>query len=472
MNIKKSLLLILVFSIFWACSADACDIPTPRQRFQNKLNSIISSSPEVYNSQLGVYVRLVKTNEDLYRRNPDMPLIPASNLKIFISATAIESLGPDYSYITALYGPPPGDDPEVIDGNLYLWSNGDPSLTENDLENFAIQLKQMGIKHVKGDVVGDDSYFDRNHTGVGWKNRYLSIEYAAQCSSLSLCKNIITLKIKPNKTRFTPRCSIIKIKNNTIPARYSAVSVKRVPGTNDIVLNGKVGWHDTLVDTVTVDNPALFTIFTFARILKENGITIGGRTRLISPGEEGAIYAKSRYTIHSSPPLKTILKEINKESDNFYSQQVFKSLGARFKGKGTMENSAAFISEFLDSKGIDTTTLRIVDGCGLSEMNRCTPRQLVDLLISMFNSSYRQEFMDSLPTGGEGTLEYRLFNLPVRAKTGSLRGHSTLSGYVITAAGQTLAFSIMVNHHKCSTYEIQRFQDRLVKALANWKELL
>ncbi|MCL5036475.1 MAG: D-alanyl-D-alanine carboxypeptidase/D-alanyl-D-alanine-endopeptidase [Chloroflexi bacterium] len=440
-----------------------------REKFRQKIDAVISSSWEINNSNLGVCITIAKSKKEIYERNAGRPMIPASNLKILISSAALELLGPEYRYTTAVYGPPPRENSSVMDGNLYLWSNGDPTMTEDELKGFALKLKENGIKHIKGDVVGDDSYFDRDHSGIGWKSRYTSLEYAAQCSSLSLCRNIITLKIEPNKTQFTPACSIISIKNNTRPAGYSEVSINRTPGTNEIVLTGCVGWGDSLVDTVTVEDPAKFTTFAFARILKENGITISGKTRLIYPTEEGITFSRMKYAEHNSPPLADMIKDINKESDNFYSQQVFRSLGARMEGKGTRENSIAVIKEFLNSHDVDTTSLEIADGCGLSEMNRCSARQFVGLLTAMFHGWYGQEFMDSLPAGGEGTLEYRLHNIPVRAKTGSLLGHSTLSGYVVTAGGQTLTFSILVNDFKASNWDIHNFQDRLVKTMANWK---
>jgi serine-type D-Ala-D-Ala carboxypeptidase/endopeptidase (penicillin-binding protein 4) len=444
-----------------------------RARLASQIDSFVKNDPVWANTPVGIYVATTDTGQQIYSRNGTRPMIPASNFKVVTSAAALDLLGPDYRFETSVWGGEV-DGSGILRGNLYLHGTGDPTFmypfTNNPtavFHQFASTLKSQGVKVIEGDVVGDDSAFDREFQGRGWKERYMLESYAAPVGALSINGNIVQVTVNGGSVSTQPGNKYLNIVRN-IAGDY--LSITRKMGTDDVIVRGPSG--GAVSRSLTVNNPSSYTTGVFAETLRQNGIQVKGSVRLISSGEKYQNNS-NRLLYHRSPPLIQILREVNKESDNTCAFHVLKALGYELRGKGTVDNSNAVIKEWMQSAGIDTAGLATADGSGLSVYNRISPKQLVDILSYMTRTSQWKNFWASLPAGGvDGTMSYRLGGIPVRAKTGGLQGHISLSGYVQTKTGQMVTFSMLTNNHGTTGSRIRANEDQLVRIIAQCTENL
>ncbi len=464
--------LFLVFAVLVAMPAAARGSePASAAQLKQRLAKIVAS---LGSGKVGVYIKVLKTGRVVFNDNGATPMIPASNLKVVTTSVALDRLGPNFRYTTELVGPPASGN-GVIHGDVYLKGAGDPTwcypYTEptGPLKFFAKQLKDQGVKEIAGDLVGDDSAFDREYIGQGWFDRYLMDSYAAPVSALSLNTNLCEVTVTSKGITLNPPSPALPILNKVTPGSSSDIWITRERGDERTVINGHISPGGVVKQTITVGSPSLFTVGCLGDALKKAGITIRGKMRLIERSGEAARVTRLKvYARYQSPKLSEIIAQVNKESDNVFAQHVFKTLGERFQGYGTAATGEAAVKFFMEHHGIDSAGLRMVDGSGLSTLNRISPRQLVGIIEAMWRHHRGQDFVDSLPGDGEGTLTYRLSGLTVRAKTGTLDGHSGLSGYVVSAYGQTIGFSILVNNVS-ATWSAVDLEDRIVRTLATWE---
>ncbi|MFH0802393.1 MAG: D-alanyl-D-alanine carboxypeptidase/D-alanyl-D-alanine-endopeptidase [bacterium] len=437
-----------------------------------RIEKILGSEPFFRKIKYGILVQDLVSGETIYSNHPDASLIPASNLKLLTAVLGFHYLGRDYSYRTSIYGPSIRDG--ILDGDLVLRGSGDPSFlydffkpTVLPLETLAGELKMKGVREIRGDLVADDSLFDREWTGEGWKKEYLLEDYASPTGALSLNGNIVQVTVTPRKVVLYPAASSLKVLRLSGPSLYTPLAIGRKSGEDIITVTGRAPASGSVTNTVTVQNPSLFTASAFARILKKSGIKLCGRVRMLYVSAEKDSFKKlEELAAVSSPPLLDIIRVMNKESDNYISQLVLKTVAAHELGLGSMENARRVCLDFFLKAGLDSTGLYLADGCGLSKRNRITCRQLVGLLEYAATQPYAQDFYSTLPAGGEGTMEGRLETVPVIAKTGSIKSNTTLSGYVLAQNGRTLVFSILVNGHPSACWYIREIQDRIIKVLA------
>ncbi len=427
-------------------------------------------------SRQGAFVKVMGSGRVLYSRNGTTPMVPASNMKVLTTAAALDRLGSKFRYRTELVGPTP-DRQGVVRGNLYLRGSGDPTLTPpysqpatEPFVFFAQQLKARGVRQVVGDVVADDSAFDREFVARGWLDRYRLDSYAAPVAALSLNGNVVEVIISAEGISTNPPTTGIAFSNQL--GSGGEAYLDRAPGSDTIVVRGSVAPGEVVRRSLTVANPPLFAAGAFQEVLKEAGIPQQGGVRLIRPvGEPALLSQMHTYACYESPELTEILRQINHESDNLFAQHVFKALGESRSGRGTAATGQAAVEDFLTRNGVAIKGLTMVDGCGLSPLDRVTPAQMVGALEAMHSHPERAIFWESLPTGGQGTLAYRLAGLNVRAKTGTLANDSSLSGYVVSATGQTVAFALFFNNLEGIGSAVDA-QDRIVNLLAAWPETL
>jgi len=467
------LLLASVVLILFISSAEA---QSSLPELNRQIDSLVNQSGVLESSSAGVYIREIRSGQVIYQKNGDKPLTPSSNMKVMTSAAAFKLLGPDYRYKTYIYGGPLDISRGVMESSLYLVGSGDPTFTEpftenptEVLEQFAKRLHKIGLRKVKGDLIGDDSVFDRDFVGKGWKSRYILEDYAAECGGLSLNANLLRITIEPQRVTLYPPSPAIKVVNNAQQSGYTEIQFKRESNTGKIVISGTFGGA-TQTGLITVHNPPLFTLSAFSQILANRGIHVMGRAKLIEQQPYRYSYKSFLpYCSHESPKLYGVLKYLNKESDNFLANQVFRTLGAVCRGKGSLKNSESVIKEFMEKAGIDTTGFQMADGSGLSCLNKVTPRQLAETLVYMYSQPDAKKYIATLPQAGvDGTLKYRLSGQKVFAKTGTINENSSLSGYVTTAFGQTLVFSIITNNHKYGQGAYKGFEDQIVHTLSRW----
>ncbi len=467
---------IFIFFLFFCCFSASLICIHPKASaglgLTSTIQELVKASDSPSTSELGVYICNAETGEIIYQRNQNTLLAPASNLKLYTAAAALHYLGPEYTYKTSVYGSPIDPVKGIMEGSLYLVGSGDPTFCEpympptSVLETFANTLSKMGLRRVLGDIIGDDSVFDRNFKGRGWKKDYAMDDYAAECAGLSLNANLIQITAYNGVYTFFPDCSIMNVYN----AGYGSgeISFKRDPESNNVKLSGPVNPASACGATITVHNPSLFTTSSFEKTLKNSGIYYTGQTKLIEESPLKNDYsAYIELCSHKSKPLLEILKYMNKESDNLLAQHIFKTIGAEINGKGTYEYAESAIKSYLNECGIDTSGFIMADGCGLSRENKTSARQLGQLLTSIYKSDIKDSFISTLSQAGvDGTLKYRLTGLKVFAKTGTINECSSLAGFAWTANNKPVVFVIISNNQKLAPGVYKGFEDLIVDTVA------
>jgi D-alanyl-D-alanine carboxypeptidase/D-alanyl-D-alanine-endopeptidase (penicillin-binding protein 4) len=442
--------------------------------------------------QLGLAIHNITKDEALYQHHHQQAFVPASNMKLWTTIAALELLGSEYRFKTELLTDGRLTPDGTLQGNLLIKGYGDPTITEADLRRMAVSLKKKGIHKIHGNLLVDESYFDRIRLGPGWMWDDEVWGYSAQVSALALDRNSVTIGIDPHsdhasaspKLSVAPMNQTLAIQNNMQVIHgidTEELQWERLRGTNTIRLDGFIGSSaEVLEERVSVDDPALFAGEVFARQLQREGIKLGRGSTVVKkeahepdhgdPGQHRNLLAT-----HYSEPLSQIIREINKKSDNFYAEVLLKTMGVVKKGEGSFAAGAEAIGEFMKQADLPAQ-YRQVDGSGLSRLNLITPEQMVRLLRYVHNQSYRDVLTASLPEAGvDGTLEERLMEDSLvegnlRAKTGTMDGVHSLSGYVTAKNGDQLAFSILMNGVR-EPEAAYAFQERIASLMANYPDL-
>ncbi|WP_066173755.1 D-alanyl-D-alanine carboxypeptidase/D-alanyl-D-alanine endopeptidase [Bacillus marinisedimentorum] len=435
----------------------------------------------------GVCVRKADDGELLYSHFGDIRLHPASNMKLLTGAAALDLLGPDYRFSTEVLtdGKMKGD---VLEGNVYLKGKGDPTLLKEDMDRFANDLKEKGIRTIKGDLVGDDSWYDdeRLSQDLNWSDE--SNYTGAQVSALTLSPNddfdagSVIVTIRPGEKRggkpeveLTPETDYVTIINNARTAgkkERKRISIEREHGTNNIVIEGTIplgGKQST--SWVAVWEPTGYALSVFKQALEKQGIRLRGDSEMqsgITP-EDAAVLAKKQ-----SMRLTDLMVPFMKLSNNGHGETLVKEIGKAAKKEGSWEQGLAAMKENLQTYGVNTGTVSLRDGSGMSHKNMIPANELSRLLFSIQDKSWFPAFEKSLPAAGEhdrlsgGTLRNRMALVPLKgnlkAKTGSLTGVSALSGYVTNKDGEKLIFSILINNYIGRS--VDEVEDAIVAELA------
>lgn len=423
----------------------------------------------------------------LYDRNPGKRLMPASNTKLLTSAAAMDLLGPGYRYRTDVLAD--GDrSGGRLDGDLYVRGTGDPTLLAKDYDAMAADVAAAGIKTVTGKLVADDTRFDSERLGRSWAADDESAYYSSQISALSLAPDTdydtgnVYLEIVPGSTagekpkvKVTPSNDYVDVDvtATTVAGNgENSISVDREHGGNTLTVSGGIPvGADPEESWTSVWEPTGYAASVFADALKRHGVDVAGKTQLGKATPDGA----ERVARHSSMPLKKITVPFMKLSNNNHAEVLTKTMGDESAGKGTWSAGLKAIEGFLKKEGVDTATLRQVDGSGLSRMDNVSARHISTLLHSVRKKPWFKQWYDALPiacagdrmTGG--TLRSRMCDTPAEgnahAKTGSLTGASALSGYVTDADGRKLTYSIILNNYLADS--VKGIEDSIVVALAS-----
>ena len=439
-------------------------------------------------AKIGLVV-MTQAGKVLFQNNAKKLFIPASNVKILTISAAMHYLGPHYRFVTKIYGSRSIDEHGVLRGNLYLKGSGDPSLRTEDLWKISRRLYMLGLRKVTGRIYLDTTLFDKVHFGPGWEDhaaqpgeRYLS--YMPPVGALSLNGNIIRIGVRPglkigDKARITldPRSYYVRriinkvktIRHGRFRVRIKMLSHRR--WREKIVLKGTVPIHarpDVYRRRVT--HPGWYTGFQFARALRSHRIRVSLWPRMgkVSPR------AKSLYR-HYSQPLGAILRYAGKVSSNFTTEMITKLMGVRaYRKPGSWTKGVNATRSFLRSLGIPPTSYKLLNGSGLSRGNRISPYIIATVLRKMLaHFATRPDFIVAQPIAGyDGTLRWRMKRSSargvLRAKTGTLDGVSSLSGYVETANRKILIFSMLMNGRKWQGRYFRRIQNRVGNLLSRY----
>lgn len=439
--------------------------PSGPDALRGDLDKILAD-PRLDGAHAGVVVRDLDTHQLLYSRLGNGRAIPASNAKLLTSAAALESLGPDYRFRTdvSTTATQRGD---VLDGDLYLRGTGDPTVLAADYQRLADQVANAGVRHVRGRLVSDHTWFDDDTLGAGWAWDDESAYYAAPVSALTVAPDTdydagsVIVRVTPGAApgqpvtvALNPPTSVLTVDNRAVtgPANSaSTLSVQRDHATNRVEVTGSLpGSAQPDQEYISVPNPPSYAADIFTRALAARGVQVEG-------AGSGPIPAGARVlAARESMPLSQLLVPFLKLSNNSHAEALVKAMGRQVRGQGSWPAGLGVVTDKVAGLGVDARALRAVDGSGLSTMDVVPPDQLTNLLDHARSRPWFGAWYQALPIAGApdrmvgGTLRGRMAGTPaqnnVHAKTGSMTGVTSLSGYVRAANGHQLAFSLLFNN--------------------------
>ncbi len=425
----------------------------------------------------GILITDAESGEVLFSQNADRFFIPASNMKLFTTALALEKLGPDFRFHTTLETSGSISTEGILGGDLVLVGRGDPNLSnrkfpyelkeefdgppEKILAELADGLASRGVKQVSGAVVGDDSYFPGERYPNGWEIDDMVWEYGAAISSIVVEDNTVSLTLlsgeragDPVQAVLVPATPDFAVMNQTTtssPEAKSDLTLRREPGSSLVLITGTLPARSAPRKLIlAIQEPAVHSAALLKKLLEDRGIQVDGPAKAIhEPSAEKV--SRTVLAEHQSVPLGDAVKLINKISQNLHTEMLLRTV-ARQKGAwATPEELLSTPQEFYAAAGIAEGDVVQLDASGLSRHDLVTPRAIVSLLAYAQKRPWFGPYYASLPVAGQdGTLEDRMKNTlaagRIHAKTGSVEHVRTLSGFAETPSGRRLIFSFMNNN--------------------------
>lgn len=490
--------------------------PRTVEELQARIDDL-ARNPALGASRLAAKVVSLDTNRVLYEADAEKWMQPASNLKIYTVAAALDHFGPDYRFATSVYAPARPDLAGSVRGDLVVYGRGDPTFATRfnsaaaaatstggsasavspeaeyyqAIDELAARVVASGLRRVEGDIVGDESYFAGGPLAPGWEWDDLQWWYGAEVSALTINDNSVDLSVRPGARAgdpcritlgpSTPLVTVVDRTRTTPAGTRRALTVNRPLTQNVVEVSGTMPVDDRgYTGSVAVSRPAMLFTAMLRASLERQGVVITGRTRTVdAKGREAAPLQVStlvELAVRQSPPLSLIAAQTMKPSQNLYTELLLRALG---KAAGTDpkktsdEAGVEAVKAFLGRAGVDPGRVVMLDGSGLSRANLVTADSTVRLLTYMNRHRHGAAFRDSMPVAGvDGTLRNRMRNTPaagnVRAKTGTLGTSTTLSGYVLSAGGERLVFSLMVNNPPRDADARALFTDAVAVLLASF----
>ena len=457
-------------------------------QFTPAVNTQVAAARKVAPA-IGVHVLDIASGEAAYSYNASNRRILASNTKIVTSAAALDRLGPGYFFETEVLarGEAAGG---ALNGDLAILGGGDPNLSGRQYQGdafgpfreWAAALADRGIHRIEGDLYLVHGLFDDQYVHPDWPRDQLSRWYEAPVAALSFNDNCVLVKVQPGarpggpaRVVTEPPLPMFRLQNGALTtsrgrSQWLKIDREKRPGEENVLtVGGRIYSRTESYDQwVAVADPVAYFGAALKAALAEEGLAITGRV-YATPDLPRSGPSWRRVLTHRTD-LLTVLEVVNKRSQNFYAESVLKTLGARHCGRGSWPDGLRVVAEFLRDVGLAEGTYELADGSGMSRRNRFAPEQLTGLLRAMFFHRWGREYLQTFPYSGERYLRWsrRLAEPPYRgnvmAKTGYLRGVSTLSGYAKANSGKTYAFSILMNDIRTAD-QARVAQDRIVKAV-------
>jgi len=439
-----------------------------------RLDALLADE-RLVSASVGCLIVDARTGATLYERDADRALMPASNMKLVTSVAALHFLGPEFRYRTALCAEALPTETARLAGPLYLRGSGDPTLRHEDLGRFAEELAERGVRVVVGGLVADASCFPGPPLGLGWGWDDETQAYSAQVCGLSVDGNTVQAEIaggdRPGeecRLTLTPHTDYLTLDPECVtgPADTTPPAAYRRRARNVIGVTGPVPVGAKVSAVVSLEEPDLYALELLRRALTARGIEVEGQCRRgLTPA--GALPLSTQ----ESAPLRDLLAAMNVPSDNGIAEALLRTIPLAKGRPGTAGEATGMVEKWLPEIGVVAKPLRLCDGSGLSRLNLLTARAVVGLLTyAAARTEVRDPLLASLPVAASsGTLARRMRGTlaegRVRAKTGSLWGVSSLSGYVEGDDGPIVAFSLLMNNYRCDGAAVRDLQDRACVAL-------
>ncbi len=423
MVLRKLFIILLLCSLqYFAASKEII-----KSKIENTLAKIPSST------KIAILVYNPLTQDTIFKMNHKESMIPASNTKLFTTATALSIMGGNYPLATKILSDDKNIKNGIVKGNLYIKGFGNSTFTLEDLEEMIRVLKEKGIKEITGNIIGDDSYFDEIYTRSDW------------------------IDDETANVKLPPISALVIDRNRTLEQKKIKIRKRRQ-------VRYKVEQFYS-----NISDPPLFIAKLLKEKLTQNGIKV----------DRSAIKGKTPDNVitlsESKILLKDLIQKINKRSDNFLAECLFKTVGAVSSGKqGNSFYATQAILKFLKDNGIYSEGTSVVDGSGISRFDQVTVGAIVGLLDRMyFDLKNYKDYYNSLSIAGiDGTLRHRMRSSAAEndfhGKTGTLNGVSSLSGYLKTSDNQDLIVSMIFDFKKGNANYYRSIENEIVEILTNW----
>ena len=450
---------------------------TLEERLASLVNGKTASSSDV-----SIDIVEVDTGRVVAERNAHVPLAPASNMKLFTTAAAVDLLHPDFAITTTVYVRGNVDPTGTLNGDVKIVGHGDPTIggrfhdghATAVIDDFANDLKSVGIKTVEGNLIFEYGYMDTEYIHPTWPTDQLINWYEAPISAFSMQEGCVEVRVLPSRSgkpclvQLEPPSGYVNVQSSCVTGR-GLPFITRLRDSNTVLVRGGVPARSGPTEVfVTVENPihyfAAVTNETFAR----EGIAVHGQI-VLTPRDTRPDW---RAVAQHSTPLNVVVYVINKKSQNHYAEQLVKIIGAEKRKAGTWDAGTSTVREWLTNKlAVPADEYSQADGSGMSRDNRASANAFIHLLRYMWKTQYREDFVSSLPYSGDPDSKFgKRLRMPpyarqVFAKTGYIVGVVGLSGYVHGASGKIYAFSFIFNHYHVGVYAVYRLQDEMLKEL-------
>lgn len=466
--------------------------PATADQRDDSLDSLCSQLDRLLTShgqakvRMGASVIELPSGSVLYDNNGDQPLLPASNMKLITIAAAIDRLGGEHKLKTTL---------AARNKDLVIVGSGDPLIGDEELcgrrgqaitaifHDWADKLKAAGVKQVAGNIVIDDSVFDRRFVQPNWPPDQLQRHYEAPVGGLNFADNCISVRVAPTKlgqrasAALTPGNELIRLENKTVTGGKQTATAGRQPNSDTIIAAGSVARPET-VGPVTIRDPGLYFGHVFKTVLASEGIKVTGEVvRERVRDQSGELPKDYRIIAVHETPLPLVLARAGKDSHGLSAEAVFKLLGSVDAESGSWKTGHDAVEAFLRKAGVAEGQITVDDGSGLSRNNRVSAAAMTKLLRYMYAApgDRFQTLRQSLSVAGtDGTLEKRMRSPQAKgrimAKTGYINGVRTLAGYLQTSGGEWLAFAFYYNQ-ATSTRPLTRIQDQACELLLEWPNI-
>ena len=465
-------------------SAPAPAAPDERTALRALVDSLVGA-PEWRNAHWGVLIVDPARGDTLYSRNAGKLFMPASNMKLVTGAVALAQLGPDFRFRTTVVAAGRVRD-GVLEGDLVVHGRGDPSLSDamrgdamTPLREMADSLRARGITRIAGRIVAGDDVFPDSPVGYGWSWDAFDAPYSAGVDELFFNEGFARVAVRAQGTG--RRAIVTTAPDSTWPPVRNEVSVAEQPAggaalpsprfardsaTGGWVVRGTLAPGDSAVEELAFPDQRTAYLAALTRALAERGVTVARGT--VSGGRADTLFT------YLSPPLREIMPHFEKPSQNQIGEILFKTLGLERTGIGTADSGRAVVERQLQAWGAEPDGYVVRDGSGLARYNYVTPETIVRVLAAARRDTAFAVFHDALPIAGvDGTIRNRMKGTPAQgnahAKTGFVAQARSLSGYVSTADGVPLLFSLLCNNWTTPTRSVERVQDAIVARLAGMR---